>query len=123
MSRSLYGLSLLLLIASWAGLTGLLMTDGFHHLRFTSTHQRLSALALIFVGLSYAAFQFAAVRKRTDRVKGVLLATAFVLWGSEQFLPASPLMTLIDSLVIGIFVVDISLVIVDRIRNPPPDRT
>ena len=110
--------SLLFLIASWAGLLGLLLTDGFHRLHLTPSHQRLSALALIFVGLSYICFQIAAVRKPAERVKGILLGTAFVLWGSEQFVPPSPLVTLIDTAVIAIFVVDISLVLVERMRNP-----
>jgi hypothetical protein len=121
MAKLYQRLSLLLLIASWVGLIGLLCTDGIHRLHFTPAHQRLSALALIFIGLSYGVFQFAAVRRSSERLKGLLLATAFVLWGSEQFLPASPIMTLLDSVVIGIFVVDISLVIVDRLKNPPPD--
>ena len=117
MSRIFQRLSLLLMIASWIGMIGLLFTDGFQRLQLGPAHQHLSALALIFIGLSYGVFQFAAVRKRAERVKGVLLGTAFVLWGSEQFLPASPVMTLLDSLVIVIFVVDISLVIFDRLRN------
>jgi hypothetical protein len=40
-----------------------------------------------------------------------------VLWGSEQFLAASRWVTLMDSAVITIFVVDLGLIVLDHLKR------
>ena len=50
-------------------------------------------------------------------MKGLALGTAFVLWGAEQLLPPSSLITVMDGLVITIFVVDLSFIIRDHLRR------
>jgi hypothetical protein len=47
----------------------------------------------------------------------LLLGLGFLFWGTEQFLPPGPLATALDSLVVLIFVSDLSLVIVDRLKR------
>ena len=70
-------------------------------------------MALILIGTSYISLQLSANRRWKEKLKGISLGFAFVLWGSEQFLPASRLVTLMDSAVIVIFVVDLGLIILD----------
>lgn len=53
--------------------------------------------------------------------KGVMLGVAFLLWGSEQFLSPSVWVTAMDSLIVLIFVVDLSLIIVDRLKRKDPE--
>jgi len=90
---------------------------GFHP---SLRHQRAGALALMFVGSSFICLQFGMGGNWRGMLKGLLLGLAFVLWGGEQFLPPGSLVTAIDSAVIGIFVVDLGLVIAGQLRAPRP---
>ena len=113
MTKLLRGLSLLLFLLSVGSIVVLLISDVSHALSLTSFHQQAGAMALILIGTSYISLQLSAKRPWNEKLKGVFLGFAFVLWGSEQFLPASRLVTLMDSVVITIFVVDLGLIILD----------
>jgi hypothetical protein len=117
MTKLLRGLSLLLFVFSAGALIVLLTSDVSHGLRLTSFHQEASAMALILIGTSYICLQLGTKRRWKEKLKGVFLGFAFVLWGSEQFLPASRLVTLMDSAVITIFVVDLGLIILDSLKR------
>lgn len=78
-------------------------------------------MPLILIGLSYISLQFSARRQRAERVKGILLGVAFVLWGAEQLLPPTSLVTVMDASVVTIFVVDLSLIIVEHLRRKDHD--
>ena len=69
----------------------------------------------IFIGLAFIAYQLGRLCPWRQRVKGLLLGAAFALWGCEQFSAASPWLTLMDDLVIGIFVVDLGVVVAGRL--------
>ena len=71
----------------------------------------------MFIGASYISLQLTGRRRWNEMLKGVLLGLAFLLWGGEQFMPAGPLATAMDSSVITIFVVDLSLIIVEHLRH------
>ena len=77
----------------------------------------MGALPLILIGLSYISFQLSAERGRSERAKGLLLGLAFVLWGTEQLLPPSAWVTVMDNLVITIFVVDLALIIIEHLKR------
>jgi len=47
----------------------------------------------------------------------VLLGLAFVLWGGGQLLPPTSRVTIMDASVVTIFVVDLSLIIVEHLRR------
>ena len=111
MSRLILVSSVGFMILALLSLACLLCGDAFSSLATTPLHQRSGALALIFVGLSYGVLRASREREPGELVKGVLLGLAFVLWGGEQFLPAGKLVTAVDTLVIAIFVVDLSLII------------
>jgi hypothetical protein len=115
MTKLLRSLSLLLFILAVGGIVALLFSDASHGLRLTSLHQQSSAVALILIGASYISLQLTLKRRWSEKLKGVALGFAFVLWGSEQFLPASRMVTLMDSAVITIFVVDLGLIILDAL--------
>lgn len=98
------------------GIAALLLSDAWHRLRPSALHPRLAALPLILIGLSYACLQFSARRSRRELAQGLALGTAFLLWGVEQLLPPSSIVTLMDCLVVTIFVVDLSFIIVEHLR-------
>lgn len=117
MAKLLRGLSLLLLILAVGAIIVLLTSDVSDALRLTSLHQQAGAMALILIGTSYIGLQLSAKRRRSEKLKGIFLGLAFTLWGSEQFLPASRMVTLMDSVVITIFVVDLGLIILDYLKR------
>jgi hypothetical protein len=117
MTKLLRGLSLLLFLLAVGSIVILLVSDVAHALRLTSIHQQSSALALILIGTSYISLQLSAKRRWNEKLKAIFLGLAFALWGSEQFLPASWLVTLMDSVVITIFVVDLGLIILDYLKR------
>ena len=110
-------LSALLLIAALAGTVTLLVTDGWDHLRLTFFHQRTGALCFILIGASYISLLLSAQQPFREKFKGIFLGAGFLCWGGEQFLPPGPLASVLDSLVVIIFVTDLGLVIVDRLRQ------
>ena len=83
----------------------------------TPLHQQAGAWALIFIGAAYICLQIAIRQSARSRLKGIMLGVAFVLWGTEQFLPAGPLVTAMDSAVVAIFVIDLGLVVADQLRK------
>jgi hypothetical protein len=110
-------LSVFSFTAALLGIAALLLFDTLNHLRLTPVHQRLGALSLMLIGFSYIMLQLSARRRWNEMLKGVLLGTAFLLWGCEQLLPPSPLVTAMDGAVIAIFVVDLSLIILEYLRR------
>ena len=117
MKKPLRNLSALLLISAVAGMVTLLVFDALNHLRLTPLHQRAGAMSFMLIGASYISLQLSSGSRWREQFKGVLLGIGFFLWGCEQFVPAGPVMTVMDSLVVLIFVSDLGLVIVDRLKR------
>jgi hypothetical protein len=117
MTKLLRGLGLLLFLLAVGAIIVLLSSDVSRAFRLTSFHQEASAMALILIGTSYISLQLSAKRRWSEKLKGIFLGLAFALWGSEQFLPASRVVTLMDSAVITIFVVDLGLIILDHLKR------
>ena len=114
-------LSAVLFVSALATLLILLISDTWNQLRPTSVHRQAGALAFILIGSSFVALQFRSRRPPSAVLKEVLLGIAFLLWGFEQFLPPSRFVTVMDSLVVLIFVVDLSLIIFQRLRRRERD--
>ncbi len=117
MKELLRKLSACLLVSALAGMVALLIFDVFNRLNLTLFHQRMGALSFMLVGASYISLQFSTAQHWREKLKRVLLGVGFFLWGSEQFLSRGPFATLVDSLVVIIFVSDLSLVIMDSLKS------
>ncbi|MGA2692099.1 MAG: hypothetical protein ABSF76_07005 [Opitutaceae bacterium] len=115
--RMLRLLSGLLFVTALVALVLLLCSDFTHQFEPRVYHQKTGASALVFVGASFICLQLSGTSGWKAKLKGVLLGLAFVLWGGEQFLPAGPCMTAVDSAVITVFVVDLGWVILGRLRR------
>ena len=117
MRKTFRQLSAALLIAALAGTLTLLAMDAANHLSLTFAHQRTGALSFMLVGASYISLLFSDSRPWREKMQGLLLAAGFLLWGGEQFMPPGPLTTAVDSLVVSIFVTDLGLVIVNKLKH------
>jgi len=115
--RSLGGVFFALALGA---LVALLLVDCWGHFGPSVFHQKAGALALMLVGSSFICLQAPASAGWTEAIKGLLLGLAFVLWGAEQFLPPGSSVTAVDAAVITIFVVDLGLVILGRLRAQGP---
>jgi hypothetical protein len=108
-TKALGRMGFLSLIGALATIGFLIVSDAAHGFRITSLHSRLGACALVLIGAACESFQFTSPQARRERVKGMLLGAAFVLWGIEQLLPSSRWTTAMDTVVVAIFVVDLGM--------------
>ena len=120
MGKLLHWLCALLLVGALFSLLVLLISDAINNLQPTLLHRQAGAFAFVLIGSSYLSFQISLKRPRNEALKGILLSVAFLLWGFEQLLPPSQWVTLMDSLVVLVFVTDLTLVIIQRLRARRP---
>lgn len=117
MTKVFRPLTIVLFLSALLSIAVLFLADACHAFTVTPLHQTVGALALIFIGSSYVCLQLSARRSPVGLLKGLLLGLAFVLWGGEQFLPPGRLVTAMDASVITIFVVDLSLIIAQHLKQ------
>ena len=79
-----------------------------------------SAIPLILAGVAFACLQFAVPRTRNQIVFGLMVSTAFILWGVEQFLSNLAVVAAIDDFVVFLFVLDLCLVIRGQLKANLP---
>jgi hypothetical protein len=78
------------------------------------SHAFLAAFSLAGIALAYLAFQLAQRRSAIDLAKPILLAAAFLFWAANQLWPNLPQAGLFNDIAIGLFVLDVFLVIAGR---------
>jgi hypothetical protein len=76
-----------------------------------------SAVPLIAIGISYVSLVLTLPRTPGQLLVGVLMGSAFVLWGAEQFLKDRALVSFIDDCIVFLFVTDLSIVIRQNFRE------
>lgn len=75
-----------------------------------------SAVPLISIGVAFACLQFVVARNHTQIFLGLLVAAAFILWGTEQFLSDPAVVSFIDDVVVFLFVLDLGIVIYGHLK-------
>jgi hypothetical protein len=110
-------LSTILFVSALAAMLTLLVSDVWNALSFTAIHRHAGALSFMLIGASYVALQMSSRRRWGEKVKAILLGIAFLFWGSVQFLSPRPWVTAMDSAVVVIFVVDLSLIIMESLKR------
>lgn len=117
MTRLLHYCSAVFFVLALIGIVTLVVFDLINQLRFTSLHRHAGALSFMLIGSSYVSLLLGSRRPLKTILKEMFLGIAFFLWGSEQFLPPGPWTTAVDSTVILIFVTDLSLIILERLKH------
>ncbi len=98
-----------------------LALDGLHLFDQSLLPWRLkSAFPLIFVGISYGCLQFTLPRSWKELSLSMCVSLGFILWGGEQFVPNPAFASLIDDVVMFLFVLDLSIVIRGYLEQKRP---
>ena len=111
MNRCFRVLSFIFLLIALVCFAVLWWHDIYAGFRFDAAHLREGSPPFIFIGLSFISFQLSQPSLGRQQVKGLLLGAAFALWGTEQFIQPGWWLTVLDDLVIGVFVVDLGAII------------
>jgi hypothetical protein len=117
MAKLLHCFSAIFFFLALGGVVALLIFDLMNQLELTSMHRQAGAWSFILIGASYLSVLLSSRRPLKEIAKQMALGLAFLLWGCEQFVPAGPLATAMDTAVVLIFVVDLSLIIVGNLRS------
>ena len=93
----------------------LLLTWDVHPRLFPpGAHDLLGALPLALIAFAHLAHQLERRPACLEVVKAIMLAAAFLFWAANQLWPEIPPATLFNDIAIGLFVLDVFLVIVGR---------
>jgi len=76
-----------------------------------------SAYPLILIGVAFASLQFMAPRAPRQILLGLMVAVAFILWGTEQFLANRAVAAFMDDIVVFLFVLDLSIVVYGHLKS------
>ena len=99
----------------------LLVWDAFPGRFAAGAHDSLGAFPLAVIALAYLVYQSKRRPPIREWVKAILLAAAFLFWGANQLWPRSPQATLWNDIAIGLFVLDVVLVIVGWPASSPDE--
>jgi hypothetical protein len=111
----------LLGVLTLAAVLALFVWDARPELFSAGAHDLLGALPLALIALAYLIYQTIRRPGAAELFKAVLLATAFVLWAGNQFWPGASCATLLNDLAIGLFGLDVFLVIVGWPASSPDE--
>jgi hypothetical protein len=98
-------------IVTLGAVAALLVQDADPRLFPAGEHAFLAAFSLALIAIAYLVFQMAHRRTLMDLAKPILLAAAFLFWAANQFWPNLPQAGLFNDIAIGLFVLDVFLVI------------
>jgi hypothetical protein len=107
-------LPLTLGVVTLADVVLLFVQDAAPGLFPAESHALLASSSLAMIAFTYLMFQVAHRPKATELAKAALLATAFLFWAANQFWPNLPQASLFNDIAIGLFVLDVFLVIAGR---------
>ena len=78
-------------------------------------------MPLILIGLSWGCLHPGIRVHPIQFLKRLIAAVAFVLWGVDQMLPPGWLASTVGDVVIGLFVVDMALIVRGELTEDPND--
>jgi hypothetical protein len=121
LDRAHRSLPVILGIATLASVGVLYAWDAFPQLFPAGAHDLLGGLPLALIAIAYLVYQTAHRPARLEVVKAVLLAIAFLFWAANQFWPDLPQATLFNDIAIGLFVLDVFLVMIGWPATSPDE--
>lgn len=75
------------------------------------SHDFLAAFSLAMIAAAYIVYQFRHRPAPAEFAKAIMLAIAFLFWAANQLWPNLPQATLFNDIAIGLFILDVFLVI------------
>jgi len=108
-------------VVTLASVVVLLARDALPRLFPARAHDFLGAFPLALIAFAYLVYQTIRHPGRAEVFKAVLLAVAFLLWAANQFWPDAAYATLCNDLAIGLFVLDVFLVMVGWPASSPDE--
>jgi hypothetical protein len=110
------GIGVVIVLAFGSG--AVLLANDVPWLPFTRmSHAPISAVPLLLIGLAALGFQFVIRPNLLDLFKAMIVSIAFLLWGTDQLLPAGWLATTVGDLVIVLYVIDLGWMMADRLKQ------
>jgi hypothetical protein len=121
LDRSHRTLPALLGFVTLASVVVLFAWDAFPQAFPPGAHNVLAAFPLATIALAYLIYQAAHRPAALEVVKAVLLAIAFLFWAANQLWPDLPQATLFNDIAIGLFVLDVFLVMIGWPATSPDE--
>jgi peptidoglycan/LPS O-acetylase OafA/YrhL len=98
--------------ATLAGVAALLASDLWPGMISAAIHDLLAALSLALIAVAYLLYQAERRPARWEWLKAALLAAAFLCWAANQFWPQSRWAVLLNDVAIGLFILEVFLVMI-----------
>jgi hypothetical protein len=121
LNRAHRALPVLLGIVTLVGVAVLLVWDVAPSLFPARAHDALGAFPLAMIAIAYLVYNTAHRPRALEFLKAILLAVAFLFWAANQLWPDSPRATLYNDIAIGLFVLDVFLVMIGWPANSPDE--
>jgi hypothetical protein len=110
--RARRAVAVLLGASTLVGVAALMVWDAWPGLFPARAHDALGAFPLAIIAVAYLVYQAGGRSGWREWLKAALLAAAFLLWAANQYWPLARTATLCNDGAIGLFVLDVFLVIV-----------
>jgi hypothetical protein len=121
LDRAHRALPVILGVITLASVVVLLAWDAFPRLFPARAHDVLGAFPLAMIAVAYLVYQSAHRPARLEVVKAIMLAVAFLFWAANQFWPDMSQATLFNDVAIGLFVLDVFLVMIGWPATSPDE--
>lgn len=121
LDRAHRALPVILGVITLASVVVLLAWDAFPRLFPARAHDVLGAFPLAMIAVAYLVYQSAHRPARLEVVKAIMLAVAFLFWAANQFWPDLSQATLFNDVAIGLFVLDVFLVMIGWPATSPDE--
>jgi hypothetical protein len=109
-----WSLPVILCIVTLASVGVLLIWDLLPGLFPARAHDFLAAFPLAMIALACLVYEAVRRPSRSELIKAILLACAFLFWAANQFWPGLRQATLFNDIAIGLFVFDVFLAMIGR---------
>jgi hypothetical protein len=117
--RRLLSLPVILCIVTLVSVGILLSWDILPGLYPPRAHDFLAAFPLALIALTCLVYEAVRRPARSELIKAILLACAFLFWAANQFWPALRWATLFNDIAIALFVFDVFLAMIGRPISTP----
>jgi|SRR5215469_15979791 len=112
LDRRKRAVSVVLGVLTLVGVATLLAWDAFPERFPARSHDILGAFPLAMIALAYLVYRSAHRPPVREWLKAIILAAAFLLWAANQLWPTLPTAILFNDLAIGLFVLDVFLMMI-----------